>query len=109
MTVARSQPKPKVVVKYRPYPVYPFPGLRGFWRRFSIRRIVERNAYMRGTGRGFNIWTALFVGMFLLRFARRARGPQLVARDVLKPGEGLVIRTITPPAGGRRKALRVPS
>ena len=98
--------KPEVVVKYKPYPVYPFPGLRSIRRRLSVRRVLEYNAYTRGMGQGVNVWTALFVTMYLVRRARRSRGPQLVARDVLRPGEGLHIRTIPPPSRAERKASR---
>jgi hypothetical protein len=102
-----AKPKPKVVVKYKPYPVYPFPGVRALRRKLSLRRYIEYNAWTRGPGGSNNqAWTAIFVGLFILRQVRKRSGPQLLSKDVLKAGDGLVIRALPPLTKAERRAGR---
>jgi hypothetical protein len=103
----RLRRKKPVVVKYKPYPVYPFPNLRAIRRRASPKRIIEYNAWTKGPGGDGQLgWTAVFYGLFVIRQMRKHRGPQHVSIDRLKPGEGLVIRTIPPPTKAERRAAR---
>lgn len=102
-----AKPKPQVVVKYKPYPVYPFPGLRALKGRLSPRRIIEYSAWTKGPGGDNNpAWNAVFLGLFVLRHARKARGPKTVAVDKLKPGQGLVIRTLPNPTKADRRSVQ---
>ncbi len=83
-------PKPQRVIKYRPYPKYPFPKLRGWRMRLSPTRIIEGAAWTRG-----GPWTNLIFVLFAARAVKRGmkRKPEVLVVDKLKPGQGLSIAT----------------
>jgi len=83
-------PPPKRVVKYRPYPKYPFPKLRGWRMRLSPMRVLEGAAWTKGGN-----WTNIIFVLFFARAAKRAlkRPTEILAMDKLKPGEGIMITT----------------
>jgi hypothetical protein len=95
--VARKRP-PKQV-KYRPYPKYPFPRLRGLRARLSPRRVVETAAWTRGGS-----WTSLIFLLVGARMARKAvrRKPEVLAVDKLAPGQSITIITAPRRSGKQR-------
>lgn len=92
-------PPPKRVVKYRPYPKYPFPKLRGWRMRLSPARVLEGAAWTRG-----GPWTNLIYVLFIARAVKRSvkRQPEILAMDKLKPGQGISISTAPRRAMGKR-------
>jgi hypothetical protein len=92
-------PKPQRVVKFRPYPKYPFPKLRGWRLRLSPARVMESAAWTRG-----GPWTNLIFVIFAARAIKRGmkRKPQVLALDKLRPGESITIVTSARGMGTRR-------
>ena len=92
-------PKPQRVVKFRPYPKYPFPKLRGWRTRLSPTRVVEGAAW---TKRGN--WTNLIYVLFIARAAKKGlkRKPEILAMDKLKPGQGIIVTTAARRGMGKR-------
>jgi hypothetical protein len=87
----RSKAAPrKRAVKYRPYPKYPFPKLRGWRARLSPTRMVEGAAWTKGGN-----WTNLIYVLFIARAVKRGvkRQPETLAVDKLKAGQGISITT----------------
>lgn len=86
----RSKSAPPRRVKYRPYPKYPFPKLRGWRARLSPTRLIEGAAWTKGGN-----WTNLIYVLFIARAAKKGmkRQPEVLALDKLKPGQGITIRT----------------
>ena len=82
--------RPPPTVKYRPYPKYPFPRVRGLRARLSPVRVLEGAAWTRG-----GPWTSLIFVLFGARFLRKAmrRKVEVLALDKLQPGEGIMITT----------------
>ena len=77
-------------VKYRPYPKYPFPRIRGLRYRLSPFRVLETAVWTRG-----GPWSNLIVvllGARLLRTAMR-RKAEVLALDKLAPGQSITITT----------------
>ena len=66
---------PKQVVKYRPYPKYPFPKLRGWRARLSPTRVIEGAAWTRGGS-----WTNLIYVLFIARAVKKSmkRQPEVL-------------------------------
>jgi hypothetical protein len=95
-------------VHYRPPPQFPFPRLRRLtyylhpFRALRIRANVELYGGRRG------VWFWLSVGFLGTQALRRGltRTPQLAAREVLKPGQSLVLTTIAPPTRRDRRQAR---
>lgn len=85
------------VVKYRPYPKYPFPRIRGLRARLNPFRALESAAWTRG-----GLWTTLIAAFVGARALRRLvpRKPEVLAIDKLRPGQSIVITT----APRRRRA-----
>jgi hypothetical protein len=92
-------PPPKKVVKYRPYPKYPFPKLRGWRARLSPTRVIEGAAWTRGGS-----WTNLIYVLFIARAVKKSmkRQPEVLIMDKLKPGQGLSITTAARRGMGKR-------
>jgi hypothetical protein len=88
--MARRGAPPKGKVKFRPYPKYPFPRIRGLRARLSPVRVVEGAAWTKG-----GPWSGLIVLLFLGRAAKRniKRRPERLALDKLEPGQGIIITT----------------
>ena len=86
-------------VKYRPYPKYPFPRLRGLRARLSPVRVIETAVWTRGGGSSNLI--LLLLGARMARKAVR-RKPEFLARDKLAPGEGIVVSTAPRRSAKRR-------
>ena len=88
--MAKQGAKGAKVVKYRPYPQYPFPRLRGLRARLSPVRVIESAAWTRGGS-----WTSLIVVLFGARAMKKAlrRKSEMLALDKLRPGEGIMITT----------------
>jgi hypothetical protein len=101
-----KQPKPQVVVKYQPYPTYPFPRAKALKSKLSVRRVLVYNAYTRGVKGGARVWMGVYIALWLIRSYRKKAGPQHLTTDKLKPGETMIIRTIAPPTRAQRKAAR---
>jgi hypothetical protein len=85
------------VVKYRPYPKYPFPRLRGWRMRLSPSRALEQAAWSR-KGAWTNVIFLLFAGRAARGFLKRK--PETLALDKLRPGESITV--ITAPRRGKR-------
>jgi hypothetical protein len=80
----------------------PFEYLR---YRYSPAMRIRANSVRRGLLGGNRGWLAAFVAIQVVDILRRAasRRSEHVSIDALKPGEGLVIRTI-PVRNGRERA-----
>ena len=84
---------------------YPFPRLRSLPTRLSPVRNLERISY-QGFNRGSRVLVAVFIGLQLSRFLKRAvtRTSVVAATEVLKPGQSIVITALGPARvyGGKR-------
>jgi hypothetical protein len=100
--VARKA-KPQKKIVYVPPPRYPFPRVRRFfWRLNIIRRL--RFASHRGAYEGNKYWLGVTIVFALAGVLKKVltKSPTLVATEVLKPGQAIVLRTIPPEARRRR-------
>ena len=84
---------------------YPFPRLRSLPTRLSPVRNLERISY-EGFNKGSRVLVAVFVGLQLSRFLKRAvtRTSVVAATEVLKPGQSVIITALGPARdfGGKR-------
>ena len=94
-----KSPPPKRVFKYRPYPKYPFPKLRGWRARLSPTRVIEGAAWTRGGS-----WTNLIYVLFIARTVKKSmkRQPEILAQDRLKVGQGISVTTAPRRGMGKR-------
>jgi hypothetical protein len=92
-----APPKPPVAIRWR-----------AFKSRFNPFYRARRAAYFRGIHGGSPTWAYVLLGINLLDRARKAtrKRPELVAREVLKPGQSVSFRTIVPPTRSERKAAK---
>lgn len=74
----------------------------------SPTALVRRNAIYKGVLGGSRPWMVLGGIFWFATFLRRSLGknPVLVATEVLRPGEFVTIRTISPPTRAQRKAAK---
>ena len=76
------------------------PGIISRWQylryRYSLKRIVDQKSVDEGLLGGDRLWLAVFIAVRVFLAVKRAatRTSERVSIDQLKPGEGVVIRTI---------------
>ena len=79
------------------------PGSERPIRTYTRRRLTLLS-YQRGFRGGNMIWRGVWYGLLVMRVARRLRPmPELIAREVLQPGETITIRQTSEKVGKRRR------
>ena len=77
-------------------------------RALSPFAALRRNALYKGVLGGSRVWMTVGAFIWGARFARKAFGKteQIVATEVLKPGQVLRLEVIEPPTRDERSAAR---